>query len=150
MRFLALTSLLVLAGCSRGGGVTTVPTELPPRPVTLSVRGTSDMNRGNAVVVRIYALRSAAAVERATLEELWADDAAVLGSDLVEQTEVRLFPGEASPVEIDAAGASHIAVVANLREPARGGWRLVFVASELRGRGASVSIGADRVTSSGR
>jgi type VI secretion system VasD/TssJ family lipoprotein len=104
------------------------------------------MNRGNAVVVRIYALRSGAAVERATLEELWADDAAVLGADLVEQTEIRLFPGEASRVQIDAAGASHVAVVANLREPARGGWRHVFVASELRGRGASVSIGADRMS----
>ena len=149
MRHLLLLLPLLLIGCSRGGGVTTVPTELPPRPVSLQIRGTADMNRGNAVVVRVYALRSAAAVERATLEELWADDAAVLGADLVEQSEVRLFPGEASRVEIDAAGASHVAVVANLREPARGGWRHVFVASELRGRGASISIGADRVNAVG-
>jgi type VI secretion system protein VasD len=141
-----LLPLLLLAGCSRGGGVTTVPSELPPRPVSLTIRGTSDMNRGNAVVVRVYALRSAAAVERATLEELWADDAGVLAADLVEQTEVRLFPGESSRIQIDAAGASHVAVVANLREPVRGGWRHVFVASELRGRGASISIGADRVS----
>ena len=108
------------------------------------------MNRGNAVVVRLYALRSPASLERSTLPELWADDAAVLGGDLVEQTEVRLFPGETTNVDLDAAGASHVAVVANLREPARDGWRHVFVASELRGRGASVSIGADRVSASGR
>ena len=145
---LLLPALLLLAGCSRGS-VTTAPMELPPRPITFSISGAADMNRGNAVVVRLYALRSAAAVERATLEELWADDAGVLGGDLVEQSEVRLFPGESTRLEVDAAGASHIAVVANLREPTRDGWRHVFEASELRGRVASVSIGADRISATG-
>jgi type VI secretion system VasD/TssJ family lipoprotein len=146
---LFLLPLVVATGCSRGR-VTTVPVELPARPVPFTIRGAADMNRGNAVVVRLYALRSPAALERATLPELWADDAAVLGGDLVEQTEVRLFPGETTSIELDAAGASHVAIVANLRDPARDGWRHVFVASELRGRGASVSIGADRVSASGR
>jgi type VI secretion system VasD/TssJ family lipoprotein len=146
---LLLLPLVFATGCSRGR-VTTVPAELPARPVPFTIRGTSDMNRGNAVVVRLYALRSPASLERATLPELWADDTAALGGDLVEQTEIRLFPGESASVELDAAGASHVAIVANLREPARDGWRHVFEASELRGRGASVTIGADRVSASGR
>jgi len=147
MRYL-LIPLILLGGCSRGA--VNPQTPLPPRPVTFAIAGTADMNRGNAVVVRLYALRSVAAVERATLEEVWADDAAVLGPDLVEQTEVRLFPGESARVELDAAGATHVALVANLREPARDGWRQVFEVPGLRGRVASVSIGSDRVTIGGR
>jgi type VI secretion system VasD/TssJ family lipoprotein len=144
----SLLAVLLLAGCSRGR-VTTTPAELPPRPITFAITGSADMNRGNAVVVRLYALRSAASLERTTLEELWADDAAALGPDLVEQSEIRIFPGESTRLEVDAAGASHVAVVANLREPARDGWRHVFEASELRGRVAAVTIGADRISATG-
>jgi type VI secretion system VasD/TssJ family lipoprotein len=147
---LALTGL-ALAGC---GGSRPVAPGMPlpedrPAPVALTLTGAADMNRGNAVTVRVYALRGTAALGRATLEEVWADDAAVLAADLIEETEVRLFPGDTQRLELNAAGASHVAVVANLREPAGRAWQHVFEAAPLRGRGASVTIGADRVAPSG-
>ncbi|HLA63665.1 MAG TPA: type VI secretion system lipoprotein TssJ [Rhodothermales bacterium] len=147
---------LAAAGCGGGRAVIEGAPAVPDGPTravvfTMTLRGTADMNRGNAVGVRVYTLRGTSGLGRATLPDLWADDAAALGGDVIRREEARLFPGDESQVRLEVAPeATAIAVVANLRDPAGRGWQHVFPVSELRGAEATVSIGADRVTIAGQ
>jgi type VI secretion system VasD/TssJ family lipoprotein len=108
------------------------------------------MNQGNAAVIRVYALRGPSAIAQASLEALWADDAAALRGDLVSREEVRLYPGESHRLAMEAPPeVTHVAVAANLRAAAEQEWVRVFRVDELWGEGARVIIGADRVSVAG-
>ena len=127
-----------------------LPEPPAPRPVAFTLRGTPDLNQGNAVVVRIYTLRGNTALPQATLPALWADDASALRGDLVGREELRLYPGDTRDVTVNVAPeAAYVAVVANLRAAEGQDGMHGFPADALSEQGAVVIIGADRVDVAG-
>ena len=89
-----------------------------------------------SVVVRIYQLRNTANFRKATGESFWQNDRGVLADELLERTEITLYPGEVREVAIKRAEqASYIGVAADFCKPERDLWRQVYAleggASEL-------------------
>lgn len=122
---LALASLAyaALAGC---GGPPPPP---PPTVAALTMTAAADTNPdtgGNAapVTVRIYQLASTAAFEQADFFQLYNNDQAVLGADLLGRDEVTITPGGSQQLVKDLKpGATAIGVVAAFRDIQHANWR---------------------------
>ena len=119
----------------------------------LTFMSTNDLNNGgNPVVVRVYQLKSAGNFQRATLDEFWQDDRAILGSDMVgDPVEVLLHPGETRNIksmQIDT-DASHIGVAADFYSPEGDNWREIYQISDQKGlfKGFEIAlaVGNDRL-----
>ncbi|GIV60300.1 MAG: type VI secretion lipoprotein [Rhodothermaceae bacterium] len=132
-------ALGLLAGC---GGT---------RPLSLNVVGTPQLNsaetgNSNAAVVRIYELTGTANFQSATLESFWRNDTEALGQELVRRQELLLYPDTVERIEIEPDPATrYIGVAADLRRPAREGWRQIIPVEQLRNRTFTIEIGADRI-----
>ena len=107
----------------------------PPPPIVsevqLSVVAGADVNpdarkRASPVLVRIYALKSAAPFEAADFFSLFEKDTATLGGELVQREEFLLRPGEekALPMKFGPEVKS-IAVMVAFRDLERARWREV-------------------------
>jgi hypothetical protein len=69
--------------------------------VTDAKAAVSEFGEPLPVVVRVYALRSEAAFQRADYDELWRDPVAVLGDDLQGQALLRKLPaGQRQQVDV--------------------------------------------------
>lgn len=141
-----LAALTVLLSCVLGACRSSTPPPAPPQPLEVALVGTDSLNGGgNAVVVRLYALAGDAAFQQAPVQSFWQDEAAALGSDLLGGArEVTLFPGAREQVQLQPdPRAQFVGIAADLREPARDGWRAVYPVSELRGRRVTVTVGVN-------
>lgn len=133
------TLLLILAGVwcvACGGGL------------ELNLVGDGQLNNGgNAVVVRIYQLRSDENFKRSTMESFWQDDEKALGNDLIEKLELTLLPGEQKPLNLKLSKeANFIAAAADFFNPDRDQWRQVVSAASVKGNKSSIIVGSDRVS----
>lgn len=89
-----LMTAALLLGCS------TAPKPPPPTVVELTVQPDAGLNpdpngRPSPVVMRLYHLASKTAFETADFFQLYENDAAVLGPDLLGRNEVVVLPGQA-------------------------------------------------------
>lgn len=118
---------LVLAACGTK----------PPAPVVtnlqMSVVAAADVNpdarkRPSPVVVRVYALKSAAAFDSADFFSLFDKDTATLGADLVQKEEFLMTPGQQKtlPFKFEPE-VKVIAVMAAFRDLENARWRAVQV-----------------------
>lgn len=117
-------------------------------PLEMTVAGEPELNGGgNAVIVRIYQLRSDTNFRGATVETFWQDDHAALGNEYVDHRQMLLYPNqvETIPIELNKE-ARYVGIAADLREPDQDRWRDIFAVGELRGRDVSVSVGSNRLT----
>ena len=123
MQIAVVLGSLALAGCATP----------PPPPVVselqLSVVAGADVNpdarkRASPVLVRIYALKSAAPFEAADFFSLFEKDTATLGGELVQREEFLLRPGEekALPLKFGPEVKS-IGVMVAYRDLERARWR---------------------------
>jgi type VI secretion system protein VasD len=105
-----------------------------PEALRVSVRATGRLNPGEngeslAITMRLYQLKDVSKLQAASLEQIFDNDRAVLGDDLVSVKEITLYPDEGATPSIDRReGAVFFAVVAFFRHPAGAEWR---VASKL-------------------
>jgi type VI secretion system protein VasD len=90
----------------------------------------SDSGEGRPVQVRLYQLKSDAALRAAAFEDIWQKDAAVLQGDWIAMNQQTVFPGENKTVELKPAPqASVLAAVALFRQPQGTDWFTIY---ELR------------------
>lgn len=139
-KLIALISLIFIGGCASG-------------PVAYKIRTAGDpvINRdesGNSlsVVVRVYQLKDRKEFSKLSFEALSSgrSDEELLGSDLIERSEVVVVPGAQS----FAAAAltpetKYVGVVGLFRQPDLNHWRYLIKADSIRSNsvGISVSLG---------
>lgn len=82
---------------------------------------------GLPVRVRLYQLRRDARLRNASFDEIWQNDAAILGDDLLDVVEQTAYPSRAHPVDIELEPeATALAAVALFKNPSGKDWFVVF------------------------
>lgn len=125
-----------------------------PRALTIRVVAGTNLNadrRGRPIslVLRMYALREAAAFARTPYEHFLdrTREAAALGGDLVESKELVLSPGKQFTLtERLPAEAKYFAVVGQFLEPAPERWRFVFPVQDNAKHGILIGAHACALT----
>jgi type VI secretion system protein VasD len=89
-----------LSGCGMFGAKAPAPRQ--PVTVTGTLQAAADINpsvtkRPSPLTLRIYELKSSVAFDRADFMNLYRDDQAALGADVLARDEVTLQPGESKP-----------------------------------------------------
>lgn len=102
-----------------------------------------------ALVVRIYTLRDAVALQQAPYPTFTSPEreTAALGSDIIKSREVVLIPGQRIDATQDIGpDVNAIAVVALFHDPAPSRWRLVFNLKEAAKEGIVIGANACALT----
>lgn len=124
--------LLMVGGCKSSSEV--------------QVRVTGEPDMRNATRVRIYQLSSQANFETARFVDLFRDDDAVLGAELLQKEQVQIFPDQAQTLLIEPSqDAQYIGVAADVREPEGNAWRTIHEVRNVRGREMVVIVGTGRL-----
>ena len=135
-----------LAGC---GGVSAPP---PPTVAALTMTAAADSNpdaSGAAapVTVRIYQLASTATFDQADFFQLYNNDQAVLGADLLGRDEVTITPGGTQQLVKELKpGVTAIGVVAAFRDIQHANWRATATPRANKTMAIAVSIQGLNVT----
>lgn len=125
----------VLAGCGAiagCGGNTPRPSCTPQENANLRIEATDRMNpdesgRPLPTVVRIYQLGSIGQAETATFEELWQNDAEILGDAMLGKDELTMFPESRVSREFERnPDANFIMGMAIVRRPTGVSWRTIL------------------------
>lgn len=125
--FAALVAAAALASC---GGAPAPP---PPTIAAVTITAAADANpdaAGSAapVAVRVYQLASTAAFEQADFFQLYGNEQAVLGADLLGRDEVLVTPGGSQQLVKELKpGVTAIGVVAAFRDIQNAKWRATAV-----------------------
>lgn len=135
----ALAAAALLSACGGGGG----------KSASLQISAAAGVNagpsgEGRAVLVRIVQLRSPDAFWAADYKSFLHDPTAALGDDLVGAEEILVAPDATVDLkpELDK-GATHIGVVALVREPDEVEWRAL---AELEPRRLERIRGKKKIT----
>jgi len=155
--------LLASAGCASGGGhvidgmlekvgmkaATPQPHALPLRLYAGDNLNAGTEKRPLALVVRVYQLRGYQRFEQAAFDTFLDEQAErnVLGSDLIDVSEVLLTPGQRNElIERLPADAQHVGVVALFRMPAASRWRFSFDSRKAVADGITLGLHACAMT----
>jgi type VI secretion system protein VasD len=145
---LALASLAcwALVGC---GGAAPPP---PPTIAALTMKAAADINPdagGSAapVTVRVYQLASTTAFDQADFFQLYNNDQAVLGADMLGRDELTLTPGGTQQLVKELKpGVTAIGVVAAFRDIQHANWRATTVPPANKTTAIAVTIQGLNVT----
>jgi type VI secretion system protein VasD len=143
---LAFVAYAALVGC---GGASPPP---PPTIAALTMTAAADVNpdaSGAAapVAVRVYQLASTAAFEQADFFQLYNNDQAVLGADLLGRDEVTITPGGTQQLVKELKpGVTAIGVVAAFRDIQHANWRAMAVPAANKTTAITVTIQGLNVT----
>ena len=97
--------------------------------VRLNLSASADLNSNNhnealPVIVRVYQLADVKTFRNASFDQLWKADELILGSDLVDKTELTVKPNAKLDYEfVQADGANYIALFAMFRNVEANNWR---------------------------
>lgn len=132
---------LIWSGCSGSLGLFSGPLEI-------AIRGTADMNGGNAARVRVYELGGDTNFINTPLSSFWQNDRDALGDELVTAPrEVLIYPGEGKEMEFELAdGTQFIGVAADLRNPDREGWRAIYPVTDVDGERMVVNVATSQIS----
>ena len=84
------------------------------------------LNRSLPVQVKIYQLRADNTFLQATFRELWQQDAATLGNDMLNKHELIISPGrQVNTILTRNKECRYIGVIAIFRKPQESDWRVV-------------------------
>jgi type VI secretion system protein VasD len=129
--FLPLLTLLVASGCKSS---------------ELEVRVMGEPAMTNATRVRIYQLTGPSNFEAARFEDLFRDDDAALGSELLHKQQVQIFPDQAQTLLLSPVDdAQYIGFAADVRQPEGEAWRSLREMRDVRGRQLNVIVGSGRL-----
>lgn len=132
---------LGLAGCGlsratsddRASALTTLRLDFNGR-AALNTAGREMNTLSVPTLVRVYQVRSRAALEKASYESLVADSGHLPGADVLAEQGVVVRPGEGAQLNMPLAGdARFVAVVGLFRDPdlQAGSWRVILDRNEL-------------------
>lgn len=156
-------AFLLLTGGAAACGAPAAPVEAKapapcPRLTTTAVISASARSNAGAsgdaypVQVRVYQLASDASLRAAAFDEVWQDDAAALGADLVKVEELTVFPESSETLRLDPPeNVNHVAFVALFREPQGRDWYTVYDVTApptqppCPAKGPSISVLVDRM-----
>lgn len=141
-------ALLTIASvaCAALVGCGAPPPPPPPTVAALTMVASADANpdAGGAaapVAVRIYQLSSTAAFNQADFFQLYNNDQAVLGADLLGRDEVTITPGGTQQLVKELKpGATAIGVVAAFRDIQHANWRAKAVPPANKTTAITVTI----------
>jgi len=135
-----------LLGC---GGPPPPP---PPTIAALTIAAAADANpdaggKAAPVAVRVYQLAGTAAFEQADFFQLYNNDQAVLGADLLGRDEVTITPGGSQQLVKELKpGATAIGVVAAFRDIQHANWRATTAPPANKTTAITVTIQGLNVT----
>ena len=90
-----------------------------------------NQQRSLPVVVRVYQLSSKTKFEHADFKQLWKQDMALLGTELLSREEYLIHPGEDSTLKMTKQdNVQYIGVVALFRDNVQNHWRLLKPVSQ--------------------
>lgn len=114
----------------------------------IRVKGTPDMNAGQAATVALFQLSGEASFRRTPLEQFWRDEVGDFNGEVVErQPDLLLFPGETRQVRFPLRDDTRfVGIAANLRDPRTDAWKFLMPVRDLRDGQALVRIGANDLT----
>lgn len=124
----SVTAALWLGGCAKAPVIEPPP---PPALLEIAIQASAAVNpdaegRPSPVMLRVYQLKEFAAFRKATLNELWGSESALLGAALVAQREFALRPGESASASMELpADVRQLGVAAAFRDFRGGTWRAV-------------------------
>lgn len=112
---------------------------------------TADMSAMSVpTLVRVYQLRDAKVLERASYDSVLSDDERLLSTDLLDKQGVVVKPGEGAQLNVPLDKDAHfVAVVALFREPdtQRNTWRLLLTRDDLDpDRARVIELGDNQLT----
>jgi len=143
---LAVAALGVLAGCPKSVA-SLLPTKLEARLVASASLNPDPSGRASPLVVRVYELKDRDAFERADFFDLFDNEAATLGSDLVARDEMQLEPGQQRKVERRLDDKTRfLGVVAAYRDLDNAEWRAVVAVHPNHNNEFSIGLGGQAVT----
>lgn len=142
--------VLVAAGC---GGQTILPVKEGKKceiqVVSLSIVAAPLINptldgEPRPVQLRIYQLKDDVRLQASTFEQIWKEDATVLGPDIVKRDDVFVYPNTRTDVKFDRdATASHIVGAALFRNPKGRSWYMSFELPPAPGKGDCLVPGCE-------
>lgn len=148
--WLALGLFAAVTSC---GGQTILPVKEEKKceiqVVSLSVIASPAINpttegEPRPVQMRIYQLKDDVKLQAATFEQVWKEDAAVLGQDILKRDEVFVYPNTRTDVKFDRdPTASHIVGAALFRNPKGKSWYMAFELPPPPGKGDCRTAGPD-------
>lgn len=127
-----LLAALVLAACSsmntRVGSMLSMDTNLEVAFDVHEQINPDENHRSSPVYIRLYELKSPTAFERADFLELYENDAAVLGDDMVARQELsRIVPGESRTDKfVIDPNARYVGLVAEFYQYQNARYKVVF------------------------
>jgi type VI secretion system protein VasD len=127
-----LAWLAMLGACAHAAPPAEAPTKCPPQSVTVSILASPAANptsngEPRPVVVRIYQLKDDGRLLNASFDQMWHDDKATLGEDLVKVDELQAYPSSRTDVRFDRPEpVQHLVAVALFQEPKGHGWFSAF------------------------
>jgi type VI secretion system protein VasD len=113
------------SGCSWGKG------SGQPAPIDVTLQGAARLNpdqdgQSLPTSVRLYQLKGKGKLEAAEFDQLYRNEKAVLGEDLLRVEEVTVSPGETVRKQLPREpGCGALGVVAVVRRPSGANWRVV-------------------------
>lgn len=137
------TILAGLSGCSSDKP----PPPPPPTRVEAKITAAQDVNpdpRGlpSPVFLRVYELRAETAFANSDFFNLYEDDSAVLGKDLLKRWEIVLRPGEKQPLSRDLdAEVQFLGFVVAYQEIDRATWRALIRVAREKTTAVKVQLG---------
>jgi len=133
LRFRALIVLAIgCAACASAPPPVETPVACAPRVPRIEVAGGERLNArpgvdGLPVQLRLYQLASNATLEQASFDQLWIDDASILGETLIERRELTVYPESRQELSWPAKEQVELlAAVALFREPRGRDWTMSF------------------------
>jgi type VI secretion system protein VasD len=136
------------------GGQTIVPVKDTPKKcelqvVSLNVIASPLINptldgEPRPVQMRIYQLKDDVHLQSATFEQVWKEDATVLGQDIVKRDDLFVYPNTRTDVKFDRdPSASHIVGAALFRNPKGRSWYMSFELPPPPGKGDCQAPGCE-------
>ena len=133
MRWLwLLACVAALDGCTHTTTPAEAPKKCPPQNVTVSILASQATNptatgQPRPVVVRLYQLKDDERLYGAAFEQMWHEDKATLGEDLVKVDEIQVYPASRTDVQFPRPEpVRHLAAVALFTQPQGQSWFSVF------------------------
>lgn len=143
-----LVGVLAMISVAMVGGCASAPP--PPVPMTCTVEASADLNptiskRPSPLLLRVYALKSAAAFNSADFIALYQHDQTELATDLTGKDEYTVAPGERrSCAKLLSSETRFIGVVAAYRDLEHATWR--SIAPIEGGKKATVVVHANALS----
>jgi type VI secretion system protein VasD len=119
---------ILTASCAQAVPEAKAPEKCSPQAVTVSILASPRVNptpggAPRAIVVRLYQLKSDVRLLNAKFEQVWKDDKAALGDELVKVDEQEVYPATRVDVKFERPeSVQHVAAVALFQNPQGRNW----------------------------